>query len=138
MWVAVRLAGGLDPLLSSARSDFALGDYETACFAALKAVEVKVRRIAGLPNELIGVNLMRKAFNTRDGVLTDSSAEGGEREATANLLAGAISAYKYPASHRTLEFDDPMEAAEMMRLPDLLIRILHRAGNRFAGDADSR
>ncbi|WP_165979720.1 TIGR02391 family protein [Kocuria rosea] len=105
MWAADRLAGGLDPLLSSARSNFALGDYETACFAALKAVEVEVRRVAGLPNELIGVNLIRKAFNTKDGVLTDSSAEGGEREATANLFAGAIGAYKNPASHRTVQFD---------------------------------
>lgn len=138
VWAADRLAGSLDPLLSSARSNFALGDYETACFAALKAVEVEVRRVAGLPNELIGVNLMRKAFNTKDGVLTDSAAEGGEKEATANLFAGAIGAYKNPASHRTVQFDEPMEAAEVIQLADLLLRIVHRAEKRLAHEAEGR
>lgn len=132
VWAADRLAGSLDPLLSSARSNFALGDYETSCFAALKVVEVEVRRIAGLSNELIGVNLMRKAFNTKDGALTDSAAEGGEKEATANLFAGAIGAYKNPTSHRTVRFDEPMEAAEVIQLADLLLRIVHRAEKRLA------
>lgn len=50
------------PALSSARSNSALGDYETASFAAMKAVEVEVRRVAGLPNGLLGVALMREAF----------------------------------------------------------------------------
>lgn len=132
VWAADRLAGPLNPLLSSARSNFALGDYETACFAALKSVEVEVRRVAGLPDETIGVHLMRKAFNTKDGLLTDAAAEGGEKEATANLFAGAIGAYKNPASHRTVQFDDPMEAAEVIQLADLLLRIVHRAEKRLA------
>lgn len=71
--------------LSSARSNFALGDYETASFAAMKAVEVEVRRVARLPNELLGVNLMRNAFSPKDGVLRDPGAEGGEQQATADL-----------------------------------------------------
>ncbi|NSX36517.1 TIGR02391 family protein [Pseudarthrobacter oxydans] len=132
VWAADRLAGALDPLLSSARSNFALGDYETACFAALKAVEVEVRRVASLPDETIGVHLMRKAFNTKDGLLTDTAAEGGEKEATANLFAGAIGAYKNPTSHRTVQFDDPMEAVEVIQLADLLLRIVHRAEKRLA------
>ena len=80
VWAADRLAGDLHPALSSARSNFALGDFETASFAAMKAVEVEVRRVAGLPNELIGVPLMRKAFGPRDGVLCDPGAEGGEQQ----------------------------------------------------------
>ncbi len=131
VWAADRLAGDLHPALSSARSNFALGDYETASFAAMKAVEVEVRRVAGLPNELLGVNLMRKAFSPKDGVLRDPGAEGGEQQATADLFAGAIGAYKNPASHRAVKFDDPVEAAEVLQLADLLLRIVQRAEARL-------
>lgn len=132
VWAADRLAGELHPALSSARSNFALGDYETASFAAMKAVEVEVRRVADLPNDLVGVNLMRKAFSPRDGVLRDPDAEGGEQQATADLFAGAIGAYKNPASHRTVRFDDATEAAEVVQLADLLLRIVERAATRIA------
>lgn len=131
VWADDRLSGGLHPALSSARSNFALGDYETASFAAMKAVEVEVRHIAGLPNELLGVALMRKAFSPKDGVLRDPGAEGGEQQAIADLFAGAIGAYKNPASHRTVQFDDAVEAAEVMQLADLLLRIVHRADARL-------
>jgi uncharacterized protein (TIGR02391 family) len=118
IWAADRLAGELHPTLSSARSNFALGDYETASFAAMKAVEVEVRRVAALPNDLLGVNLMRKAFGPKDGALSDPEAEGGEQQATADLFAGAIGAYKNPASHRAVQFDDPIEVAEVIQLAD--------------------
>jgi uncharacterized protein (TIGR02391 family) len=131
VWAADRLAGDLHQTLSSARSNFALGEYETASFAAMKAVEVEVRRVAGLPNELLGVNLMRKAFSPKDGVLRDPGAEGGEQQATADLFAGAIGAYKNPASHRAVQFDDPMEVAEVIQLADLLLRIVQRAVARL-------
>ncbi|WP_206071193.1 TIGR02391 family protein [Knoellia koreensis] len=133
VWAADRLAGELHPALSPARSNFALGDFETAAFAAMKAVEVEVRRVAGLPNELLGVALMRKAFSPKDGALRDPGAEGGEQQATADLFAGAIGAYKNPASHRTVSFDDPVEAAEVIQLADLLLRIVQRAQARRSG-----
>lgn len=132
VWAADRLAGDLHPALASAHSNFALGDYETASFAAMKAVEVEVRRISGLPHDLLGVNLMRKAFSPKDGVLRDSSAEGGEQQATADLFAGAMGVYKNPASHRTVRFDDPIEAAEVIQLADLLLRVARRAGDRLS------
>lgn len=131
VYASERLGGHLNPLLASARSNFDLGDYETACFAAMKAVEVEVRRVAGLPNELVGVPLMRKAFSPKDGRLTDPGAEGGEQQATANLFAGAMGVFKNPASHRTVQFDDPMEAAEVIQLSDLLLRIIDRARRRL-------
>ena len=131
VWAADRLAGALHPALSSARTNFALGDYETASFAAMKAVEVEVRRVADLPNELLGVNLMRKAFSPKEGLLRDPGAEAGEQQATADLFAGAIGAYKNPASHRTVQFDDPVEAAEVVQLADLLLRIVQRAEARL-------
>jgi hypothetical protein len=72
-----------------------LGDYEPASFAAMKAVEVEVRRVAELPNELLGIPLMRKAFSPKDGILRDPEAEGGEQRATADLFAGAVFGVRY-------------------------------------------
>ncbi|MFF2300273.1 TIGR02391 family protein [Arthrobacter sp. NPDC058127] len=134
MWAADRLAGNLDAALGAAKTNFALGDYETAAFAAMKAVEVEVRRAAGLPNRLIGKDLMRNALHPETGVLREPEAEPSERQATADLFAGAIGLYKNPASHRTVEFDDPVEAAEVIQLADLLLRIVHRAEKRIAGE----
>ena len=76
------------------------GDYERVQFEALRAVEVAVRRAGKLPNNLVGVQLMRRAFDPKVGPLADPTAEHAEREAMAHLFAGAIGALKNPASHR--------------------------------------
>ncbi|MEV6536966.1 TIGR02391 family protein [Streptomyces sp. NPDC051639] len=133
-----RLSGPLHPALeATVRTNFELGDYETACFAAMKAVEVAVRDASGLDNSLVGVKLMRAAFQPHQGgraggPLADPQAEGGEQEATSALFAGAMGAYKNPASHRTVDFDDPIEAAEIIQFADLLLRQVERAKRRQA------
>ncbi|MGW9247540.1 TIGR02391 family protein [Streptomyces badius] len=85
--------------------------YELASFAAMKAVEVAVREASGLDNSVVGVHLMRAAFQPHKngkegGPLADAEAEGGEQEAASALFAGAMGAYKNPPSHRTVKFDD--------------------------------
>jgi len=123
-----RLAGNLDPVLEAkVRPLFGMGDFETACFAAMKEVEVAVRTAAGFDNSQIGVSMMRNAFNPETGPLRDKEAESGERVAAMELFAGAIGAFKNPPSHRTVDFDDPIEAAEIVQLADLLLKILRRA-----------
>jgi uncharacterized protein (TIGR02391 family) len=78
---------------------FMRGDFETAVFRAFKEVEIRVRRKAGLGNEVFGRNLMVQAFGD-SGALTDKAAPKGEQDALRELFSGAISSFKNPASHR--------------------------------------
>jgi uncharacterized protein (TIGR02391 family) len=113
-------------IATTARSLFLQGLYELAAFDAMKQVEIRVRELAGANPGDLGVNLMRQAFKTDSGPLTDPNQEKGEREATAALFAGAIGTFKNPTSHRQVEYDDPIEASEVVLLADLLLRILDR------------
>lgn len=112
-------------LMVSAKPAFVRGEYEVAAFAAMKAVEVRVRELGGFSDGLLGVKLMQEAFK-EGGPLADESVEPGERVATLQLFAGAIGAFKNPASHRIVHFSDPLEAAEVVQLADLLLRMLNR------------
>ena len=109
-----------------------LGVAVDRSFAAMKAVEVEMRRVAGLPNELLGVALMRKAFSPKDGALRDPRAEGGEQQATADLFAGAPSApTRTPQAIEPSSSMTPLEAAEVIQLADLLLGIVQRAEARL-------
>ncbi len=117
----------LDPvLLQKVKSDFARGDYDSAILKAYKEVEVRVRKKAGLSASDIGVNLMIAAFNPSGGVLTDSSAEAGEKQARMQLFAGAIGTYKNPSSHRDVALCDPKEAADIIHMANQLLRIVDK------------
>ena len=131
LWASQRLAGDLHPILEEkVRPIFNLGDYETACFAAMKAVEVEVRRVSKLDDSVIGVDLMHRAFRPEGGPLADIGAHPSERLAIMALFAGSIGAFKNPSSHRTVLFDDAIEAVEVVQLADLLLRLLGRAEQR--------
>ncbi len=100
------------------------GKYDTAVFESMKAVEVAVCEASMLGHELIGVALMRKAFDAQSGPLTDHKTEKGERDARSALFAGAIGSYKNPHSHRFVALADPDEAAEIVLLANHLLRII--------------
>ena len=123
-----RLDVDLVPILErNARPQYLRGDFEVAAFVAMKEVEVRVRELSGLPDGLVGVKLVQEAFRP-DGPLRDSEMEPGEAVATMDLFKGAIGLFKNPASHRRVDLADATEAAEIVLLADLLLRLLDRIG----------
>jgi len=136
LWAGERLAGDLHPRLSRARLIFNLGDYEIAAFAAMKAVEVEVRELAGFDASVIGMDLMRQAFRPA-GPLADASAPNGEQVALMELFSGSIGTFKNPSSHRPVDFADPIEAAEVVQTADLLLRLLDRVAHRLTDASPS-
>jgi uncharacterized protein (TIGR02391 family) len=105
-------------------SAYIRSEFDVAVFQAFKTVEVAVREAATLPDDLIGVDLMRKVFSPRDGSLADMQAGGGEKQARMDLFAGAIGSYKNPHSHRDVKVDSPQEAIELIMMANHLLRIV--------------
>lgn len=127
-----RLQRNLHPKIEAkARPQFLLGEYEQGVFASMKAIEVRVRALAGFGDEVIGVDLINKAFGLRGG-LTDSAAQKGEQEGTRALFAGAYAVFRNPAGHREVQYDDVAEAAEAVQTASLLMRILDRIEQRLS------
>lgn len=105
-------------------SAFMRSEYDVAVFQAMKGVEVAVREAGGLGANDIGTSLMRKAFHVDNGPLTDMDAERSERQARADLFAGAIGSYKNSHSHRDVNLDDAAEAYELVLLANHLLRVV--------------
>jgi len=123
---AYRLHEDLHATLSEARLLFERRSYQTAVFAATHQVEVRVRQLANLGPGSYGTQLMRDAFHAENGPLSTGEVSA-ERQAIQALFAGTIGAFKNPSSHRIVRFDDPNEAADIIHLADLLLRIAERS-----------
>jgi uncharacterized protein (TIGR02391 family) len=103
---------------------------DQAVFASMKAVEVRVRKLAGLGDDLVGVKLMTRAFGP-GGQLTDPAAPPGEQEGTRAMFAGIFAVLRNPAGHCDVDYSDVSEAAEAVQTASLLMRILDRAEERL-------
>ena len=121
-----RLHVDLHPALqSAARSNFEDGEYQVAVFAAMHSVEVALREASGLDAGKYGDGLVTYALRP-DGPFAIDASTPSETEAFLQLFKGAIGAFKNPASHRVVQYDDPAEAADIVHLADLLLRIIDR------------
>lgn len=130
-----RLQGDLHPLIEvKARRQFLLGEYENAIFVSLKAVEIRVRQLAGFGDDAYGVPMMTSAFNPK-GPLADPNAPSGEVTGTMMLFAGAYAVLRNPSGHREVSFDDVTEAAEAVQAASLLMRMLDRIEARLAASS---
>ncbi len=107
-----------------AHPSFMRGAYDTAVFEALREVEVAVREAGNFGPEKYGKQLMRDAFNSANGPLTDKAALKAEQDSLADLFAGAIGLYKNASSHRTGTINDPRDGAEIIMLASHLLRIV--------------
>jgi uncharacterized protein (TIGR02391 family) len=122
---AERLDVALHDRLARVKSQFLLGEFELAAFAAMREVEIRVRELIGADSSLVGVRLMRTAFGD-GGKLADPNLDPGERVGRVELFAGAIGTFKNPPSHRQVDYSNPTEASEVVLLADLLMRLLER------------
>jgi uncharacterized protein (TIGR02391 family) len=107
------------PLLQSNHLD-------KAVFEAMKLVEIAVRQKGGFRRQDLGVRLMQQAFKVdpSPGPLTDTTAAVPEQDAMRNLYSGAIGLFKNPGSHHHVSYADVAEVAAMIRLADLLLKML--------------
>jgi uncharacterized protein (TIGR02391 family) len=131
-YAADRLQGGIHPLIErEARPQFLIGKYELGVFAAMKAVEIRVRQLGGFGDDLVGVDLMNRALGPA-GPLTDQAASGGEKEGMRAIFAGSYAVLRNPSGHREVIYDDVSEAADAVQTASLLMRILDRIERRVA------
>jgi uncharacterized protein (TIGR02391 family) len=115
-------------LLEVSLDPFNEGDYETAIFKAFRFVEEQVRAKSGLGAGDIGVDLMTKAFNPTKGLLeVPTCAVPAEQEGIMSLFRGAISLFKNPSSHRTVNYNDRIIAIQTIGFAELLLDILSKA-----------
>ena len=118
------------PLIESeARPLFLIRKPDQAVFAALKRVEVRVRQLTGLGEDLYGVDLMNKAFGA-GGPLADPPTGGKHNDGPRSLFAGAMGVFRNPAGHREVAYDEA-EAVEAVALASALMRHLDRVQARM-------
>ncbi len=124
--VRQRLTGEMlhPDLRGSVYDSFTAGHYDIAVLDAFKLVEDAVRNAASLPASLIGVQLMRQAYDPQKGPLRDPGLPPGERDRMPDLFAGAIGVFKNPLSHRKVGKSDPAPVIEELMLASRLLRFV--------------
>ena len=116
-----------EDLKNKVQDEFLEGDYETAIFKAYKLLEEKVRIKANQPYNIVGAELMSKAFNPNNGILNHPEAQtAAEKEGFHHLMRGAIMWFKNPSSHRTVGYDKSEQAAHILVFANFLLDMVEQ------------
>src|SRR5258708_21563698 len=115
---------------AEARQKLLIRKRDQAVLAAMKAVEVRVRQLAGLGEDLYGVDLMNKAFG-QGGPLAAPPTGGKHNDGPRSLFAGAMGVFRNPAGHRAVAHNDEAEAVEGVALASALMRHLDQVQARL-------
>jgi hypothetical protein len=93
------------PLIEAeARDQFLNNKPELGVFASMRAIEVRVRKLAGYGDEMIGVAMMNKAFG-QNGPLTDPGHPPASRTPPV-MFASAYGMLRNPTEDRQVEYDE--------------------------------
>lgn len=114
-----------------ARPQFLIRQPDQAVFAAMKAVEIRVRDLAGLGDDLYGIDLINKAFGVGGPLADLPSPNGKHNDGPRALFSGAFAMFRNPAGHTVSTYDDEAEAVEAVALASALIRHLDRVQARL-------
>jgi uncharacterized protein (TIGR02391 family) len=116
-----------EDLLDRVRGDYYSGEYETAIIKAFKQVEEAVRAKAKQPPGVTGHDLMVAAFAPGRRVLKSPEAKtASEEQALFLLFDGANGWFRNPPAHRTVGYQDPYEAAQILALANLLLDMVDK------------
>ena len=116
-----------EDLKNKVQDEFLEGDYETAIFKAYKLLEEKVRIKAIQPYNIVGADLMSKAFNPNNGILNHPEAQtAAEKEGLHHLMRGAIMWFKNPSSHRTVGYDKSEQTAHVLAFANFLLDMVEQ------------
>jgi uncharacterized protein (TIGR02391 family) len=122
----------LHPLIElQASPQLQIGKLDHAVFASMKAVEVRVRKLARFGDDVFGVDLMNKAFGP-NAPLTDASTAKVKQDGMRALFVGTYAVLRNPAGHREIDYS---EATEAVGTASLLMRILDRVEDRLGRES---
>jgi hypothetical protein len=118
----------LDPrLYAKVVGPFLRGDFGDAVAGAFRDVEVRVRELGGIGNDVSGArDAMVKGFKAPSGTLVDPGQVPSEQEATLSLFIGAMGRFRNPSAHGDVGIDDPVECVELLMFANLLVRLAER------------
>ena len=105
------------------------GKADTVVRDACVVLEDRLRKVAGLPKGVLGVDLVDQALGQKTGVLVFSEMPA-EQQGVHQLYRGVIGFFKNPPSHRLIEDYNLTRARQIVGLVDLLLSLLREAKKR--------
>jgi len=112
-------------LLKEIKSSFESGDLDNAVFKAYRYLEINLREKAKLSADDVGTGLVDKAFKPDHGILkVPTCITISEEQGVHFLFRGSIQLFKNPGSHRFVDYKDSKMALNVIRLVEVLLRLI--------------